>query len=132
MVDVPLIYIGIFNNAIDPSLFLNRSCFTYNKDLKEYVNKQSLGLQVARVHLRGDLSLKNNNNYGKKCGFGDIINMCLDLNLKKLSYIINGKDYGVAFNIDDIDTQWRACIHCWGNSTVKDKREIKLLQYKQK
>ena len=58
--------------------------------------------------------------------------MCLDLKLMKLSYVINGKDYGVAFNIDDINTKWRACIHCWQHSTVKNKRQIQLLQYNYK
>ena len=36
--------------------------------------------------------------YGIPCVEGDIIEMELDLNNLTIKYIINGKDYGIAFN----------------------------------
>ena len=55
--------------------------------------------------------------YGEKCTTNDIIDMYLDLDKLELSYAINGKNYGVAHNIDKC--QYRACINMYANACIK-------------
>ncbi len=61
--------------------------------------------------------------YGTKCKSGDIVEMILDLDKRTLSYIINGKDYGIAE--DQIEkTEYRA-----GVTLYKNDDKITLLSY---
>eukprot|EP01084_Bolivina_argentea_P208738 355760_1 len=58
--------------------------------------------------------------YGQEIKDNDIVEMCIDLYNMQLKYIINGKDYGKAFDIEK--TKYRAAVllSCQGN-------QIKLL-----
>ena len=47
--------------------------------------------------------------YGCWCGDGDVVEMHVDLERLELSYVINGTDYGTAFNIEK--TAYRAAVN---------------------
>eukprot|EP01084_Bolivina_argentea_P257896 434586_1 len=89
-------YIGVRANKTDPT----------NDDLNSlhyprgYAPKNgSYGLNVFRGQLRGDPE-RNNDNYCPRGKCGDIIDMYLDLNKFELSFAINNKHYGKAFDVD--------------------------------
>ena len=54
--------------------------------------------------------------YGKECVAGDIIEMHLDLEKLQLSYVINGRDYGVAFQVEKTEYTAAVTIDWKGNS----------------
>ena len=62
---------------------------------------------VAGCYVRNG-NYSDRTNYGKRCVEGDIIEMYLDLKKFELSYSINQKDYGVAFNVKN--TEYRAAV----------------------
>eukprot|EP01084_Bolivina_argentea_P034575 64017_1 len=49
--------------------------------------------------------------YGIRCKKGDIIEMIVDCDKQELKYIINGVDYGKAFDIDK--KKYRAAVNLW-------------------
>ena len=83
----------------------------------------SFGLCLITGYLRGKQELQHK--WGKYCPItkkGDIIELCLDLNKMELKYIINGKDYGKAFDIPPGQYRVGVCL-AYRHSSCK------LLQY---
>ena len=118
-----LVYIGIWNMKIAPNKSkLNQVNYPSGPSSKNF-DKQSWGLYATRGKLRGDP-----NRYGKKycqeCNDGDIIDMRLDLDKNELSYCVNDKDYGKAFDVDP--GKWRAFV-CLQYADD----ELELIHYKQ-
>merc|ERR1712228_1023042 len=48
-------------------------------------------------------------NYGVRCKSGDVVEMTLDLDRRTLSFAVNEKDYGVAFN-EIAEGEYRAAV----------------------
>eukprot|EP01084_Bolivina_argentea_P208737 355759_1 len=105
-----------------------------SKDLKQlsktYFTKDTKNVYGWLASCRMLLDLKCNvgscnDDYGQEIKDNDIVEMCIDLYNMHLKYIVNGKDYGKAFDIEK--TKYRAAVllSCQGN-------QIKLLpnQYK--
>ena len=115
-------YFGIWNNRINAKQYLDRLCYPILGDTNE--NKRAYGLNATFGELRGDPN-RYHERYSKEINTGDIIDMCLDLNINELSYRINDTDYGKAFDIDA--GEWRACV-CLAYAGD----EVILVHYKQK
>ena len=56
--------------------------------------------------------------YGIRCKENDIIEMYVDFTGQTVKYSVNGKDYGVAFNIDNVPYKV-AISSCWKNDSVE-------------
>ena len=92
-----------------------------------YFEKREKGFSY--IYDRGQLSSITNcgcygDNYGTKCEVGDVIQMTLNMNDLTLSYQVNGKDYGKAFeNIEN--TAYRAAV------TMENDTKVTLVKYEQ-
>ena len=65
------------------------------------LNKEGYAYHVGRGHLASDItSFGFGKIYGLQCQEKDIIEMIVDLDKNTLSYNVNCKDYGVAYDID--------------------------------
>ena len=89
-----------------------------------FTNKRNNGYSFVATH--GKLLNLNDfymcgKEYGKKCKKGDIIDMYLNMNKLQLSFAINDKNYGKAYDIDN--TQYRAAI------SMRPTGSFKLLLY---
>eukprot|EP01084_Bolivina_argentea_P288201 494637_1 len=113
------IYIGVRANTTDPtSSELNLLHYPYGTDAKN----GSFGLHLITGHPRGDPQ-RTRQKYCPPCEIGDVIDMYLDLNNYHLSFAINNKHYGKAFDVDK--TSYRAaCCLSW------EEESLELLFYK--
>ncbi len=125
-------YIGVRPNKTDP----NDNELNDNNELNQCVRGYGLfGLWYPRYYglLRG---LKYNDSRTLFCvnkkycptrkNDGDIIDMYLDLNKFELSFVINNKHYGKAFDVDK--TSYRAVCSHWGFR--RNPKSFELLFYK--
>eukprot|EP01084_Bolivina_argentea_P002041 3763_1 len=89
-------YIGVRANKTDPNNNdLNSIHYPWGGDDQN----GSFGIHLYTGELRGDPQ-RNNEKYCPGCNSGDIIDMYLDLNKFELSFAINNKHYGKAFDVD--------------------------------
>lgn len=86
---------------------------------KDFTNEHGYGYQV--FHAR---SYPEAEDYGISCDSGDIIKMCLDMNNLTLSYSVNEKYQGIAFQ-DIARKGYKAAVY-----TYADNESIELLDYK--
>ena len=108
-------------------------CIGIVKMDKDKPTKSHLGLEPDTVYsFLANFALTNvhcsrdewRNKYGEKCKKGDEIGMHLDLNKLTLSFSINGKDFGKAYDIDKCE--YKAAI----NMTQKGCK-LELVSYQQ-
>eukprot|EP01083_Nonionella_stella_P126425 382661_1 len=105
------------NNAIDIGLWKSK----YGIQLEKAARLMQKGKGklymycVTYAYLsKGDLGDGRHDvdSYGTRCVKGDIIDMILDLNKLELKYVVNDKDYGVAFNVEK--TSYKAVLNMSG------------------
>ena len=87
------------------------------KILKEYVNSADYEYYGGSLYSGGSTYFEESEK-GYGCAFGDkddIIEMTLDMNKHTISYKINGKDYGIAYDKMRHD-KYRLVINCNGDS----------------
>ena len=107
--------IGIFKTKYDADLATN---------LREVGKGKAYGWNLCTKQLTEGERYLEEPRYGEVCDNGDVITMILDLEALQLKYIVNGKDFGVAF--DKIEaTEYKATVSGYGERTV-----YKLLSYK--
>lgn len=83
--------------------------------LPEYVFCGATGSRAILIDEKTDTKVHD---YGTKCKQNDIIEMILDLNKNTLSFIINGINYGIAFN-NILNTQYRAIVDCCSSARIE-------------
>ena len=99
-------YIGILNNKIDATKYLNSLCYPHEWAPSQLTGT-AYGVNISRGQLRGDKK-REKQKYCEPCNNDDIIDMYLDFKSMELRYCVNGKDYGKAFDIKD--GSWRASV----------------------
>ena len=66
--------------------------------------------------------------YGVKCNDNDIVEMIIDFDKRTIKYIINGKDYGVAFK-ELPKRKYRPLVHMYNTQWLRQLPSAKLISY---
>ena len=121
--DNDTIIIGIWNMQNDPmNLVVADFDYLGKTESTAYafdVDRAELNIHDARNQWTG------RNSYGVACKKGSIIEMHLDLDNLQLSFTIDNKYYGKAFDIKK--AKYIACISCYSNDNI-----LQLLSYNQR
>ena len=102
--------LGVFKSQDDPVVhtgFQSNPTGSYSLDLHD----GWLFSLTRSGHMTED---SNKRNYGAKCKSGDVIKMTLDLVSCTLSYAVNGRDYGKAWDVEN--SSYRAACTIYANS----------------
>ena len=103
--------IGIWDCKYDSSITLSGDLD--RSDGKSYVYHT----YFAHCNKYPNASWEENGSYGQKCKEGDIISMCVDMELLTLSFMINDNDFGKAFDIKN--AKYRAAVACYESSYIE-------------
>ena len=114
-------YIGIINNQVDATKYLNTQCYPVGMNRSE-LRRKAYGVNFAMGEFRGDYT-GDNEKVCERCKDGNIIDMFLDFKNMELRYCVNDKDYGKPCNISK--GSYRACVTLYFET---DK--LTLLHYK--
>ncbi len=114
-------YIGVRANKTDPT---DNELNSLHYPLGSQAKNGSFGLQLKFESslLRGDPQ-RINEQYCPVCSKDDIIDMYLDLNKFELSFAINNKHYGKAFDVDKTSYRAVCCL-------ILTHKALELLFYK--
>ena len=110
-----VIFIGICDNSVD----LKTCCDSYFY----WQVLSSFGVNLWTGKLRGNEKRDNQKKYCSRGKKDDIVEMCLNLNKRQLSFIINDKDCGKAFDIPD-------ATYTAGLSLAGQNASVELMEYR--
>ena len=110
-----LIYFGIWKRNYKESEAFQHRLHQH----RTYGDKAAYLLYASRGRLRGDIDVQiQRHNYCSKCVIGSVIEMILNMNKGELSFCIDDKDYGKAFDIDT-SLSYRAAVNLRSSTVIR-------------